>query len=68
MKQRTSKKIYMDYAATTPVDPRVLCDMIPYFSDNFGNPSSLHILGINAEKAVEKAREKLAKFLGADRS
>jgi len=58
----------MDYAATTPVDPRVLCDMIPYFSDNFGNPSSLHILGINAEKAVEKAREKLAKFLGADRS
>jgi len=58
----------MDYAATTPVDPRVLYDMMPYFSDDFGNPSSLHVLGISAEKAVEKAREKLAKFLGADRS
>ncbi len=60
-----SRKIYMDYAATTPVDLRVLSSMMPYFSDDFGNPSSAHALGESAKKTVDGAREKLAAFLGA---
>ncbi len=51
---------YMDYAATTPVDPRVLTAMIPYFSEEFGNPSSIHIYGQRAEAALENARETMA--------
>jgi cysteine desulfurase len=49
--------IYLDYAATTPVHPRVLGAMIPYFSETFGNPSSVHRYGQRAEAAVESARE-----------
>ncbi|MDH7476671.1 MAG: cysteine desulfurase family protein [Microgenomates group bacterium] len=60
------KKIYLDYAATTPVDPRVFKAMRPYFSQKFGNTMSLHWQGRQAAKAVEKAREKIAKFIGAD--
>lgn len=56
-------KVYLDYAATTPVDERVLASMLPYFSQNFGNPSSIHIYGQQAEAALEEAREKVAKFL-----
>ncbi|MGE5224286.1 MAG: cysteine desulfurase family protein [Omnitrophica WOR_2 bacterium] len=48
--------IYMDYAATTPVDPRVVAVMLPYFNNNFGNPSSVHIFGQQAEAALEDAR------------
>jgi cysteine desulfurase len=59
-------KIYFDHAATTPVDPSVLKAMQPYFSQKFGNPSSLHSFGQEAAKAVEEARIKVAKFLGAD--
>jgi len=44
-------KIYLDYAATTPVDPRVLEAMIPYFTEAFGNPSSVHAYGQQAESA-----------------
>ncbi len=55
--------IYLDYAATTPVDPRVLDAMMPYFRENFGNPSSVHRLGQKAETAVESAREKVAAIL-----
>jgi len=51
---------YFDYAATTPVDSRVLEAMLPYFSEMFGNPSSVHRLGQRAEAAVESARETVA--------
>jgi cysteine desulfurase len=56
--------IYLDYAATTPVDQRVLDAMMPYFRENYGNPSSIHRLGQKAEAAVEQAREKVAAVLG----
>src|SRR3972149_1109291 len=51
---------YLDYAATTPVDPRVLDKMLPYFSHDFGNPSSVHTYGQRAEAALDSAREILA--------
>lgn len=58
--------IYMDYNATTPVDPRVLDAMIPYFCDVFGNASSAnHRYGWEAEEAVAKARGQVAKLIGA---
>jgi cysteine desulfurase len=59
------KKIYLDYAATTPTDPEVIKAMEPYFFDKFANPSSVHSFGQEARKAVEDAREKVALFLGA---
>jgi cysteine desulfurase len=52
--------IYLDYAATTPVDPRVLNTMLPYFNETYGNPSSVHRYGQQAEAAVESARETVA--------
>jgi cysteine desulfurase len=55
--------VYLDYAATTPVDPRVMEAMRPYFSETFGNPSSIHRYGQRAEAAVESAREKVAAAL-----
>lgn len=56
--------IYLDYAATTPVDERVLARMMPYFRGSFGNPSSIHRYGQKAESAVDEAREKVAAVLG----
>ncbi len=59
--------IYLDHNATTPVDPRVLDAMLPYFRESFGNASSRHhALGCDAAKAVERAREQVAAVLGAD--
>lgn len=55
--------IYLDYAATTPVDARVLEAMQPYFSHDFGNPSSVHVFGRRAEKALEQARRTVADVL-----
>ena len=55
--------IYLDYSATTPVDPRVVEAMSPYFSATFGNPSSVHRYGQAAEAAVDSAREKVASVL-----
>ncbi len=56
------KQIYMDFAATSPVKDKVLQAMLPYFSNNFGNPSSIHRFGRVARKAVEDSRAVVAKF------
>ncbi|TDN69561.1 IscS subfamily cysteine desulfurase [Paraburkholderia sp. BL10I2N1] len=59
--------IYMDYSATTPVDPRVVDKMIPYLREQFGNPASRsHSYGWEAERAVEEARENVAALVNAD--
>ena len=59
--------IYMDYSATTPVDPRVVDKMIPYLREQFGNPASRsHQYGWDAERAVEEARENVAKLVNCD--
>jgi len=59
------KKVYLDYAATTPTDPEVLSAMEPYFFEKSGNASSLHAYGQEAKKAIEDSREVLAEFIGA---
>lgn len=59
--------IYLDYSATTPVDPRVAAAMIPWLTEKFGNPASRsHAYGWEAEQAVESAREQVAALVGAD--
>jgi len=61
------KPIYLDYSATTPVDPRVAAKMIPFLTENFGNPASRsHAFGWETEKAVEEAREEVAKLVNCD--
>ncbi len=63
----TAKPIYLDYAATTPVDPRVVQQMVPFLYEQFGNPASRsHAYGWAAEEAVEIAREQVAALIGAD--
>ncbi|WP_175845412.1 IscS subfamily cysteine desulfurase [Burkholderia arboris] len=62
-----SRPIYMDYSATTPVDPRVVDKMVPFLHEQFGNPASRsHSYGWDAEQAVEEARAHVAALLGAD--
>ena len=59
--------IYLDYSATTPVDPRVAQKMIPYLTEMFGNPASRsHVYGWDADQAVEEAREHVARLVNAD--
>ncbi|EHK67496.1 IscS subfamily cysteine desulfurase [Achromobacter arsenitoxydans] len=63
----TTRPIYLDYSATTPVDPRVVDKMVPWLYDNFGNPASRsHAFGWESEEAVERAREEVAKLVNAD--
>ena len=60
------RQVYLDYSATTPVKPEVLEAMIPYFTENYGNPSSLYAFGQNSKEAVRKARGQLADLIGAN--
>jgi cysteine desulfurase len=61
------KPIYLDYSATTPVDPRVAAKMIPYLTEQFGNPASRsHAFGWTSEQAVEAARDEVAKLVNCD--
>ncbi len=60
------ERIYLDHAASTPVDPEVLRTMTPYFGEKFGNPGSLHSFGQEAIAAVDRSREAIAKALGAE--
>ncbi|HUW23857.1 MAG TPA: cysteine desulfurase NifS [bacterium] len=59
------KRIYLDHAATTPVHPQVAEAMVPYFSKDFGNPSTLYSYGREAKGALEEARAKVARLIGA---
>jgi cysteine desulfurase len=59
------RKVYLDYSATTPLDPRVLKAMQPYFTEKFGNTMSLHSLGLESSNALEKSRETVASFIKA---
>ncbi len=60
----SEKPIYLDYNATTPIDPRVADAMLPYLYGHFGNPSSSHAYGVEARQEVEKARRQIAAMLG----
>lgn len=59
------RNVYLDYSATTPVKDEVLKEMLPYFSEKFGNPSSLYDLGLESKDAVTKARTQVAELIGA---
>ncbi len=59
------QKVYFDYGATTPVSKEVFLAMQPYFSEKFGNASSIHFIGEEAAEAVQKSREQVAEYLGA---
>lgn len=61
-----TRRIYLDHAATTPVKPQVLEAMLPYFSERFGNPSSIYSYGREANRAIQDAREKVARVLNCD--
>lgn len=60
------ERVYLDYAATTPLDDRVFIKMMPWFKQDFGNPSSVHYFGQQAEAAVENARKMIAGCVGAE--
>ncbi len=59
------KSIYLDYSATTPVKKEVLDEMLPYFGEKFGNPSSIYTIGRESKRAIDDARDKVAKAIGA---
>jgi cysteine desulfurase len=64
---KSGRPIFLDNHSTTPIDPRVLDDMLPYFGENFGNPGSrTHAFGLAASRAVEEARKQVARLLGAE--
>ena len=64
MAQYPARSIYLDHAATTGIRPEVLEAMLPYYSERYGNPSSIYALGQEARKAVDEAREGVADLLG----
>ena len=59
------RKVYLDYSATTPVKEEVLQDMLPYFTEHYGNASSLYTMGLESKLAIDKAREQVANLVGA---
>jgi cysteine desulfurase len=61
----SERKVYLDHSATTPIDARVLEAMLPYLTNKFGNPSSVHFFGQEARAAVDRARRGVATFIGA---
>jgi cysteine desulfurase len=63
-----NKKVYMDYSATTYTKPEVLQEMIPYFTENFGNPSSLYSMSDVPREAINTARQRVAKAINADKN
>ena len=60
------KQVYLDYHTAKPVDPRVVDEMLPYFTQKYGNPSSLHHVGDVATEALEESRKAIAKYINAD--
>mgnify|MGYP001553803435 CR=1 FL=1 len=64
----TKRAIYLDHSASTPVAPRVLEAMMPYFTEVYGNPSSSHSFGRQAEQAIESARDTVAAVLNCKRT
>ncbi len=62
------KHIYLDYNASTPIDPSVLDEMLPYLKEKFGNPSSTHSFGASCRAGIEQARERVAALLGCEAS
>ncbi len=62
------RKVYMDYAAGMPVDPRVLKAMEPFFTENYGNPSSSHSFGAKPKNAMSESRENVAQLIGAEKA
>lgn len=65
MSDSSPRSIYLDYAATTPVDPRVVDVMLPFLTERYGNPNSLYALGRDAYRSLEAAREQFASLIGA---
>lgn len=62
-----TRKVYMDHTASRPIDPKVFEAMTPYFKEIYGNPSSLHSFGLDAKKALEESRTKVARLIGAEK-
>src|SRR2546430_1099916 len=60
---RMNRRVYLDHNASTPVHPEVLAEMLPYFAEVFGNPSSIHAFGREARDGLDRARERVARFL-----
>ncbi|HET6670529.1 MAG TPA: cysteine desulfurase family protein [Pyrinomonadaceae bacterium] len=60
-----SRRVYLDHSASTPVDPRVVTVMLPYLTNSFGNPSSVHLFGQEVRAAVDRARREVASLIGA---
>ena len=61
----SSRRVYLDHSATTPVDSRVVAAMLPYLTSSFGNPSSVHLFGQEVRAAVDRARREVASLIGA---
>ena len=60
------KQVYLDYSATTPVKDEVVKEMLPYFTEAYGNPSSIYSIGVNAKAGLDLARQRVADLINAD--